>query len=112
MFASLSLTYVLIKPLFGTQNISQAAGPLFVAAADFQRQISSSLGTEALKFMSVLLHIMEPYVNGFSYQSSINERSLPLGISLILLSVVLLILFHHKCVYALFRYVTLTGILM
>ncbi|CAD6260357.1 unnamed protein product [Miscanthus lutarioriparius] len=58
----------------------EAAGPLFVAAADFQRQISSAVGTEALKFMSVLLHIMEPYVNGFSYQSSINAHSPPLDL--------------------------------
>lgn len=61
-------------------HITQAAGPLFVAAADFQRQVSSAEfqrqlstapGTEALKMMSLLIHVMEPYVNGFSYQPSI-----------------------------------------
>jgi hypothetical protein len=51
----------------------QAAGPVFVAAADFQHQVNSGLsvtGTQAIKFTTVLVSIMIPYSRGFSYQSS------------------------------------------
>jgi hypothetical protein len=53
--------------------LNQAAGPVFVAAADFQQQINSGLsitGTQAIKFMTVLVSIMIPYTRGFSYQPS------------------------------------------
>lgn len=52
---------------------NQAAGPVFAAAADFQDQINSGLyvtGTQALKFMTVLVSIMIPYSQGFHYQHS------------------------------------------
>lgn len=51
----------------------EAAGPVFVSAVDFQQQINSGLsitGTQAIKFMTVLVSIMIPYTRGFSYQPS------------------------------------------
>ncbi|XP_021311418.1 uncharacterized protein LOC8070423 [Sorghum bicolor] len=67
----------------------EVAGPLFVAVSDFQRQISSvesqrqlssALGSEALKLICLLLHIMEPYANGFRYQPNISADRPPVGL--------------------------------
>ncbi|CAD6232326.1 unnamed protein product [Miscanthus lutarioriparius] len=55
----------------------EAAGPLFVAAADFQDQINSGLsvsGIHAIKFMTVLVSIMLAYKDGFSYQFTLDEE--------------------------------------
>ncbi|XP_066379938.1 uncharacterized protein [Miscanthus floridulus] len=52
----------------------EAAGSLFIAAADFQDQINSGLRvSEPIEFMSVLVSIMLPYTNGFNYQFSIDD---------------------------------------
>lgn len=65
----------------------QAAGPLFVAAADFRRRESPADGAKALNYMCVLLHIMETFVNGFRYEPSINANAPPTGNPTILLMV-------------------------
>ncbi|OQU78177.1 uncharacterized protein LOC8076993 isoform X1 [Sorghum bicolor] len=58
---------------------NEAAGPIFVAVSDFERQISSThfqqelssaSGSLALKMLSLIFHIIEPYANGFRYQPS------------------------------------------
>lgn len=49
----------------------QAAGPVFLAAADFHEQISAGLiasDNQVLRFMTVLVSIMIPYSKGYRYR--------------------------------------------
>jgi hypothetical protein len=94
---------------------TQVAGPLFVAVSDFQRQISSvesqrqlssALGSEALKLICLLLHIMEPYANGFRYQPNISADRPPVGMHTRLLtpfSVYVAYFFHVSHLFSLAR---------
>lgn len=63
--------------LFALLNALQSAGPLFVAAADFQDQVDaglSSSGIHAIKYMSVMMSIILAYKDGFSYHFSLGDE--------------------------------------